>query len=137
MTTSISPVRTARRIRPGGVSGTISPEIQTFVSTATRSAGSPHLADGGRHVALDIGVGESTLLGDALAPLEQLAEAPLPLVLGEAPRPLRFQPRVDGLSNKGGDRFAAALAQSAEERELLVIEINIRALHRPYIIHHI
>jgi hypothetical protein len=93
----------------------MSPEIQTFVSTTTRSARSPDLPNGVHHVALDFRLVESVLLRDAIATLEQVGEAVLPLVLRQPPRSLGLEPCVYRLAYESGDGCAATLAKAAEE----------------------
>src|SRR6266511_3620422 len=101
--------------RPGVPSGKASPETQTFVSTTTRSARLPHLADGRHHLALDGRLFEAALDGARAAPGQQCVEAPLPFALV--------------------DRAHALLGERPQARELPILEVDVRALHRLYTIH--
>ena len=110
----MSPSRTALRIRPGATSGEMSPQTQTFVSTATRSAclsyGAYCLGD----IALD-GLVRSPELGRYLCPAaKERVEAPLPLVLADDADALPVEPGIDGLADERGDGNAPALAETPE-----------------------
>lgn len=111
----------------------IRPETQTFVSTTTRRS---NLGHSRRDVALDARRGRIHAAGDAHPSIEERIEAPLPLVCGNLPDAVLGQPVVNRLPHESSDRFTAALAHSAQRTELFLIEIDVRADHRLYIIHH-
>ena len=110
----------------------ISPETQTFVSTTTRRSNLGHRRC---DVLLDAGRGRLHSPGDARASVQQCVEALLPLVSRNLADAVLGEPAVNRLSHEGSDRLAAALAHSAQRAELFLIEIDIRADHRSYIIH--
>src|SRR5439155_1502280 len=89
----------------------ISPEIQTFVSTTTRSAGFPDLADRLHHVPFHFLLGEVVLLGDAIPAPQQRVEAALPLVTRDLAGALRAQPGVHGLADERCDGLDSFLRE--------------------------
>jgi hypothetical protein len=115
----------------------MSPETQTFVSRTTRSARLPHLADCLGDFSLDFLLGHAELAPDPVTATKKCLEASLPLVCGDASCALRREPGVHGLAHEDSDGFAPLLSETAKELELLVVEIDVRALHRSYIIHRI
>jgi len=131
----MSPSRTALRIRPGATSGEMSPETQTFVSTATRSACLSHGAYCPGDIALD-GLVRSPELRRYLCPApKESVEAPLPLVLADDADALPVEPGVDGLADERGNGNVPALAETPECFDLSLVEVDVRPAHRPYIIH--
>jgi hypothetical protein len=130
------PARIASRTSPGGLSGRISPETQTLVSTTTRRCGSPDGGDCGAHVAFDLISWRLYASGGIPAALEQTREAPLPLPLLNYSHTLGRQPCIDGLSDQFRYCHRALLSEVPENLQLAVIQIDVGASHRLYIIHH-
>jgi hypothetical protein len=115
----------------------MSPETQTFVSTATRSACLSHGAYCQGDVALD-GLVRSPELCRYLCPVpKERVEAPLPLVLADDADALPIEPGIDGLADERGDGNAPPLAETPERFDLSLVEIDVCPSHRPYIIHHL
>ena len=110
----------------------IRPDTQTFVSTTTRRSNLGHRC---RDVALHAGRGRLHAPGDASATVVQRVEALLPLVSRDLANAIVGEPVVNRLPHEGGDGFATALAHRAECSELFLIEVDVGANHRPYIIH--
>ena len=110
----------------------ISPETQTFVSTTTRRSNLGHRRG---DIALDAGRGRLHAVGDARASVEQRVEALLPLVCGDLADAVLVKPVVNRLPHESSDRLTAALAHRAQCAQLLLVEIDIRADHRLYIVH--
>jgi len=127
--------RTAFSTFLGALLGLISPEIQTFVSTTTRSASLPHLSHRLGDVPLDVLLVEPSLFRDPIAPLKERVETPLPLVLAEHPHSLRAQVLVQRFADETRDRLPAALTEGLQRPDLLFVQIDVRSAHRPYIIH--
>ena len=111
----------------------ISPETQTFVSTTTRRSNLGHRC---RYIPLDAGGCRLHASGDAGATVEERVEALLPLVGRDLADAIVGEPVVNRLSHERSDRLASALAHRAQCPELLLIEIDVRANHTSYIIHH-
>src|SRR6266511_605151 len=121
--------------RPGAPSGKASPDTQTFVSTTTRSARLPHLADGRHHLALDGRLFEAALGGARAAPGQQCVEAPLPFALVDRAHALLGEPPIECVSHEGGDGLTTTLGKRPQARELPILEVDVGALHRLYTIH--
>jgi hypothetical protein len=113
----------------------MSPETQTFVSRTTRSARLPHFANCLVDLSLDFLFGSPELAPDPVTATKKYLEASLPLVWGDASCALRLEPGVHGLAHEDSDGFSPLLPETAEELELIVVEVDVRALHRVYTIH--
>ena len=114
----------------------MSPETQTLVSTTTRSGGPANLANGVHHVSFDLGWIELTVSSDLRAAIEEGIEALLPLLYGDLASPLGFEPGIDGRADEFGYRASALVGETAEKVELAFVQIDVRAAHLSYIIHH-
>src|SRR6266540_7220606 len=135
-TRSISPRQTASSTSPGLLSGRMSPDTTTLLSTTTRSARPSHLADCRHHVSFNLLLGPVVLAGDLLSACEKLTEAVSPLLLGYRPNVLRAEPGVHRFAHQLRYRLAPALCDPSEAFQLLLGEVDVRPLHRSYIIHH-
>ena len=105
------------------------------MSTTTRSARLPDLANDLDHIALDRGRVKVTLAGCPAAAGDEGVEASLPLIGSHRPDSLRVQPGTDRFAYELGDRHPPCGTDSPQRVELLVGEVDVRASHRPYIIH--
>ena len=130
-----APRRIASRTRPGGPSGRIRPETQTFVSTTTRRTAPPNLADRLGHVPIDVLRREVPCRGDVPPPGQEILETALPLGVVDDLHALGSKPLVQGRAHELRHGLAPLLAKPAERLELHLGQIDVRALHRLYTIH--
>jgi hypothetical protein len=131
----IRPRRTASRTPPGRLAGMMSAEIQTFVSTTTRSARLSDRSDLGHDVSLDdVGI-EAFGLCYLPSAREERVEASGPLVIVHHADAIRVEPGINGLTHELGDRPAAPLADPTKGVSLFLAEVDVDAAHRLYTIH--
>jgi hypothetical protein len=104
-----------------------------FVSRTTRSSRLPNLARGAGYFLVDASLVEIACRRDAAAAAEKRIEAALPLVRGDRSHALGVEPGVDRLADESGDRTALPVAEEAQQPELIVVEVDVRAAHP---IHH-
>jgi hypothetical protein len=101
------------------------------VSTTTRSSRLPSLAHRECDVPADALLVDAELGSYAPPAFDQRIEPPLPFVLGYGTYTLGLEPRVDRLPDESGNRQPSPLTQEPQTLELVVTEIDVRALHRP------